>query len=105
MQARQIELKEVGEHGAFKYRELLTLILNRPSNPQVGMSLKEIRQCNKILDKIEAANGSILLTEEEWRMLHERVEAFPFGLGGRDIQQFGDDIAHAPMVELGPVAV
>lgn len=103
MHARQIALKEIG---ALKYQELLALILNRPSNPQLGMSLKEIRQCNKILDKIEAANGdgSMLLTEDEWRMLHERVEAFPFGMGGRDIQQFGDDIANAPVVKLGPVA-
>ena len=100
MDARKIPLKEVGENDAFKYKQVLEVILSRPVNPQAGMQMPEVRRCNKILDHLDTANGFLLLTPDEWQFLKDRIEMFQFGLGGRHVQQFADDVANAEVVAL-----
>ncbi len=95
---RKLELREIGKEGAFKYRDLLKTILVVPSDKDVGMRIAEIRVCMKILDKLDASDEAVLLTQEEWVFLRHRLEVFPFNRAGHEIVTFADDLASAEEV-------
>lgn len=100
MDARQIPLKNIGKENGFRYKDVLIGILSRPLNPQAGIYLPEIRKCNKVLDKLDSAGVLVILSEDEWQFVKERVENFPYGVGGKEIEQFADDIINAEKVKL-----
>lgn len=65
-------------------------VLNNPANPQAGLSIKEVRKINPILDKIEGAGEfvendqgefiklpesfSLELKESEYTLIKDRIE-------------------------------
>lgn len=97
MTAVKLELKELDK---FKYKDVLELLVKTPANSQQGIQVGEMRQLIKLLDKFDAANGSVLLTAEEHKLLKDRANSFPWGMVSREIIQFVDDLEGAKEWEL-----
>ncbi|MCC7202452.1 MAG: hypothetical protein IT393_07325 [Nitrospirae bacterium] len=101
MKAIKFELKELEtkEGKNFRYRDVLEVIVKTPQDKQ-GILIAEMRSLIKILDKLEAANGSMLLSSDEWNILKSRAGVFPWGMVSREIVQFVDDLEGAKEIEL-----
>lgn len=110
MKTRIIELKtiEVGENQAkMVYLEWLKQCLSRPANPQAGMTLDEQRKLLPIFDIIDPQGVDIPpavvhLTEEQWKLVNEKVKAYPYPGFNRLFIDFADHINSAEQVEMEP---
>lgn len=103
LQAHKVELKTFTGESAqenLNYLEILSTILSVPADRRNGMQMAEIRRCNKILDLLDTANGVAYLTPDDHSWLVKRIDTFPFNIGGRLVQQFGDDMRDAELIDL-----
>lgn len=98
---RKIELKD-GD--GLNYAELLKTILASPPADGRGLRLPEIREALKVMDKIDAAQGSVLLEDDEWRFVRDRVESAPYSAADKRILAFADAVLNAPNVEVTEAA-
>lgn len=94
---RKIELKT---DNGLVYRDLLKSIATAPMGGRQGLQLSEVRDAMKVADKLDAANGSLLLEEDEWRFLRDRVEAAPYTAADQRILDFADSVLNAPTIEV-----
>lgn len=81
-------------------KELLKVILSKPSNPMQGFQLTEVRLSVKVLDKLELATDVLYLEDEEWTALKKRIETFSYGLAHRDVVDMADAVIKAEEVEV-----
>ena len=102
--AKEIELKEVeieknGVKEKFSYKSYIERILDTPTAGQ-GFSLGDVRLCNKIQKQIDAANGTLVLEEQQWNFLKKKLEDFRWGAAHPEIETFGDAILKAPQADI-----
>lgn len=79
------------------YRELISLALNTPADPQRGMPVDEIRERIKILDKLDSCTGDVLeLEDAEASKLNQCVQHMHWAALHKDILTFTDDVKTMP---------
>ena len=74
------------------YLDVIRAVVNRPLNQ--GYEANELRQTVKLLDKIEAANGSDMLDLEdaEYELFRQKLATFKWTMADKAIVQFLDDM-------------
>jgi len=93
---RKIELKE---REKFNDKELLTTVCE--NHGEQGITIGEMRVLVKVLDKLQVANGELLLEDAEWTALHNRFNNFKFAIASYDLTELADSIEHASTVKQG----
>ncbi len=94
---RKIVLKTMPD---FDYKSLLRSIIATPGPRDGGMALDQVRKAVKILDRLEAADGHLLLEEADWQFMKTRVEGASYTLADKRIVEFADDVIQAPEVNV-----
>jgi hypothetical protein len=107
--ARKIELRTGvlianGPNGApvtFAWGEMMSTVL-RHAAPGQGVVLDQVLRAMAALEPvtraIEDKADCVTLTEEQWRTLRERLEAFPFAVADPAIAEFGLAVRDAPEI-------
>jgi hypothetical protein len=112
--ARRLPLRVVkmpngaGEPLEFSYAEMMrTLLRNRAS--ERGLSLDEVIRCVDAIKPIDEAvrqkADEVTLSDEQWRTLREKLDAFAFAVADQAIVDFGLMIRHAPEIGTEQVTV
>jgi hypothetical protein len=111
--ARRIPLRSVempgvtnGKDGgwqSFEYGSLMQSILVSPPAGGTGVTYAEmdrVLQAKRPIDEaIEKRQDHVILSEEQWKTLNDRLTGFQFGLAHEALFAFGSAIRNAP--ELG----
>ncbi len=98
MQVKQIELKQVptvsldGKVGTLDYKESLILLARQPLSGERGMEIEEMRKSIRLLDALEAAEGSVSLEDADYEYLKQKVHAGRFARANRETFQFLRDV-------------
>lgn len=71
-----------GHQLKFSDKKLLAEIINRPVE---GISVAEMRERIKLLDKIEAAEETLELEDSEFDKMKSLVEGFKFGIVSKHV--------------------
>ena len=74
------------------YRAVLRDAVRRPLNPQAGMQIDEMRRSIRVLDALDAANGTLELEDADWDHLKEKVQAMPWAVADRRIIDLVDAV-------------
>jgi len=89
-----------------RYRDLLELVLRtappvgwQPGLP-LGVDRRELKRRNAIRRELVAANGALVLSEEQGDYLKALVDGYRWPVVTFEAEQFADDIAEMPKVEL-----
>ena len=67
--------------------------------------MDEIRKLVPVLDLIEEASASILLTEDQYQLILTKIKGFPFAFVSREIVQFVNDFESCPIVEVDKLGI
>jgi len=104
--ARRLELRTVeladaaGNPQTLDYGVMMTLILR--SAPRGGVSLddmlKAVETLKPIQTAIEAKADHVVLPDEHWRTLVEKLATFPFAVADPALAEFGLMIRNAPEI-------
>lgn len=74
------------------YADVLREVIRRPTDPQRGADIAEMRRSIRLLDALEAANGVLKLEDADYELLKTKVEGMPWNLIDRRIITFVDDV-------------
>ena len=89
---KTIELKTLGPERAISYRDVLTEVIRRPLNPRDGVNISEMRQSLRVLDALEASNGTLELEDADYQHLKDKLEAMQWNVVDRRILQLVEDV-------------
>lgn len=78
-----------------EYREVLKTVVSRPLDPQKGADITEMRESIRLLDALDAADGTLRLEDADYNLLTMKLKAFPWNVIDRRILQLIDDINNA----------
>ena len=92
---KTIPLKTLGPAPEIDYASVLKEVIRRPLNPAQGASIDEMRQSIRVLDKLEAANGTLELEDADYQHLTQKLTQMPWNLIDRRIIQLIDDVTNA----------
>jgi hypothetical protein len=97
---RSIPLKTLrGEAGQsdIEYVLILKEVIRRPLNPQAGADIAEMRQSIRVLDELDASNGTLelILEDADYEHLKMKLLAMPWNVIDRRIVQLVDDVTNA----------
>lgn len=107
--AKKIELKIVKlgndkEAADFDYKKMITMVISTPPPPPAsGFSLEDVRMSNKINKALEGIKGvekSIILEDNEWKYLRDKVADHRWGMPHPEIEIFSDLILQAETTDL-----
>lgn len=84
-----------------RYADLIELVLRTPRGGQ-GVPLAEQRIRNRIRRQLRQDDGELLLSREEWQLLRDLVETFPWGAASFVVEEFCDAVLNCPTVEVEP---
>jgi len=89
---KSLELKKVtlGSADEITYGKIVADVLNTP--PQGGFDAQQMRLRLKILDKLEKADGVLLLEDTEAKELQSATKIMKWIRLHSDIMQFVDDV-------------
>lgn len=79
----------------FEYRDVLKTVVSRPTDPQKGADITEMRQSIRVLDALDRANGTLELEDADYDVLKHKLETFAWNLVDRRIVQLMDDVSGA----------
>jgi hypothetical protein len=106
--ARKIELRTGrllanGADGApltFAWGEMMQKVLRQAPPDGLGLDLvlRSVEAMKPITKAVEDQAESVILTEEQWRTLRERLDQFPFGIADPAIAEFGLAVRNAPEI-------
>jgi hypothetical protein len=107
--ARKLELRSVdltdvaGNPQTFDYGTMMMLILRQA--PRGGLTLddmvKSVDALKPIQAAVEAGADHVVLSDEQWRALLDKLAVFPFALADRALVEFGLMIRNAPEIGTG----
>jgi hypothetical protein len=106
--ARKLELKDIGlangGEEVFSYGTMLRAMLRH--GPPGGITYDEICSRMDALKPIDAAIAAkadhVVLTEEQWQTVKDKLTKFPFGVADQLIVDFGLMIRNAPEIGTQP---
>jgi hypothetical protein len=78
-----------------EYAQVLREVVRRPLDPQKGVDITEMRQSLRVLDAIDAANGTLELEDADYAHLKEKLERMPWNVVDKRIVQLVDDVSRA----------
>lgn len=110
---RKLELRQVpwgdgskrpdGSEPKLDYREQLLVILRAPSDPRAGVTFEDMERRLPLIGKIKAAEGYVLLRDDEWREIRDAFKAYRFPSVIEAVAEMGRDIEGAETVEIKEV--
>jgi len=77
------------------YRQVLMDVLRRPSDPQQGIGLDEMRKSIRVMDALDMANGEVTLEDADYDHLRAKLLAMRWNTADRRIVQLVDDVSSA----------
>jgi hypothetical protein len=89
---RRIKLLELGPPPEISYDLVLREVIRRPLDPQKGADIAEVRLSIRVLDALDAANGTLELEEADYQHLKAKLAAMPWAVVDRRIVQLFDDV-------------
>lgn len=89
---KAIPMKTVGD---LSYRDVLREVTRRPLDPQRGADIAEMRQSIRLLDAIEAADGTLELEDADYDHLKTKLEHMQWNVIDKRIVQLTDDVMNA----------
>jgi len=92
---KSIELRQVPGDGPVEildYRATLKEIVRRPLNPQQGLTIEEMRQSIRVLDALDAANGTLELEDADYAHLVAKTKAMTWAVADRRLIQLYDEV-------------
>jgi hypothetical protein len=92
---RRIELKALGPEPMVRYAEVLAEVVRRPLNLQQGIQIEEMRKSIRLLDAIDAANGTLELEDADHQFLKQKLDNMGWNVADRRIVQLIDDVSNA----------
>jgi hypothetical protein len=94
---KTIPMKTLSEEGLpdIVYAQVLREVLRRPSDPQKGADIAEMRRSIRVLDALDAANGTLELEDADYDHLKTKITAMPWNVIDRRIVQLVDDVTGA----------
>ena len=69
---KKIPMKTLGD---LAYRDVLREVVRRPLDPRNGADIKEMRESIRVLDAIEAADGTLELEDADYDVLKAKINA------------------------------
>lgn len=93
---RKIELREHEDFDADT--AILDKVLQSPGKE--GFTVDTMRRALNLTDKLKAANGAILLEEDEWLYLNQSVKNFRWGIPHKVILDLCDRVENAEQVQV-----
>lgn len=92
---KSIELKTLGPEPAIKYKDVLIEVTRRPLNPREGVNIAEMRQSLRVLDALEASNGTLELEDSDYQHLKAKLDAMQWNVVDRRIVELVEDVSGA----------
>jgi hypothetical protein len=96
---KYIPLRELAgeseEIPAMNYQAVLREVTRHPLDPRQGIDIAEMRQSLRVLDAIDAANGTLELEDADYQHLKQKLLAMPWGMVDRRILQLVDEVLAA----------
>jgi uncharacterized Fe-S cluster-containing radical SAM superfamily enzyme len=94
---KQIPLKELvdGQGPPIVYADVLREVVRQPLDRQRGVSIVEMRQSIRVLDALEAANGTLQLEDADYLHLKAKLEGMQWTLVDRRLLQLIEDVLGA----------
>ena len=89
---KTIPLRVLGE---VNYREVLREVTRRPLDPQKGADITEMRASIRVLDAIEAADGTLELEDSDYDHLKAKLNAMAWNVVDKRLVQMIDDVLGA----------
>jgi len=84
-------------YGTLSWADIVQQVIRRPLDGR-GADIDELRRGIRVLDALDAANGSVELEDADWEHLRQKVQAMQWGFVDRRIVQFVDDVNTAQEV-------
>ncbi len=81
------------DKGPYKAKEVFTTVL--AGHPNGAMDVDNMRKRIKLMDKLDAANGSWHLEDAEHEFFVTAVKNFPFAIANRDLLSIIDGVLGA----------
>jgi hypothetical protein len=97
------------ESSAFVYGEMMEALLRQKPPGHGGLTLDEVLRSLDAIKPIrvamEASAEEVVLTEDDWKLLVERLNVFSFVVADEAIAEFGLMIRNAPEMgtEISPI--
>jgi hypothetical protein len=77
------------------YVQVLREVVRRPLDPRAGVGIEEMRQSLKVLDAIDASNGTLELEDADYAHLKSKLDAMQWNVVDRRIIQLIEDVDSA----------
>ncbi len=82
-------------NNADPYNTKMVLDLMLKQSPYKAITLDNMRLRDKMFNKLEIAQDSIILEDDEWQILSDAVKTFPWSVYNKDLLQVLEDIEGA----------
>lgn len=92
---KSAEIKTSAVNTTLDYKKELLRLSETPA-PGQSFSVAQMRKAIRVTEKLEAANGHVVLEDADWEFLNQRVQAEQWGLAHKAIVQFVSDVENAP---------
>ena len=89
---RRITLREDGD---LRYADVLREVIRRPLDPKQGADITELRQSIRVLDVLEAANGTLELEDADYDHLKRKLEAMTWNVVDKRVLRLVDEVTSA----------
>ena len=102
---KKIELLEIEDEkfGEFSYKKHILSMLESPKSKTGGTNYQEMVKIIPTIQKVNDADGFLLLEDAEWEDLKERAETFGFTINHPVIYDMVDAIVNAETVKIAEV--
>jgi hypothetical protein len=77
------------------WSEAIRQVLRRPLDPQKGADIEEMRRSIRVLDALDASDGTLELEDADWQHLCQKVRAMQWAFVDRRIVQLIDSVLDA----------
>ena len=92
MKSIPLKTLEAPNSAPIEYRSVLEAVVKHPLYPQKGIDITEMRASIKLLDALDAANGTLELEDTDYAMLKDKLQRMPWNIVDRRIVQLVDDV-------------
>lgn len=83
------------DDGDLRYADVLREVVRRPLDPRAGADITEMRASLRVLDAIDAADGTLELEDSDYAHLRTKLEAMTWNVIDRRLVTFVDTVLGA----------